>query len=281
MPKIALRSLAMVTMLAVSPIVFSPAARAADPKEAERQARWSDLRTALLGDKVAVKVQPAGDAMSIDAPNRAEDAALVPVSVVIGKDLLAKGIAKLYLVVDENPAPLAGIWEFGPAGDPQRVGTRVRIESYSYIHAIAETKDGAVYETAKFVKASGGCSAPAGGDMQEAMARLGKMKLGLRGNAVPNQSVPAQVLISHPNANGMQMDQVTRNYAPANFIQQINVTYNDAVVFKMQSDISLSENPAIEFDFKPTAPGTLKVNVEDSNNRRFEQSLPVEFKAQM
>jgi sulfur-oxidizing protein SoxY len=264
----------MLSALALGALLATPAFATTDQ---ERIERWNDLRTQLLGER-AGKVQPAGDGIAIDAPVRAEDAALVPIALTLTDQMVARKIKKLYLVIDDNPAPLAGIWEFGPAGDPHRVATRVRVEDYTYVHAIAETQDGALYEASRFVKATGGCSAPAGGDQQEAMARLGKIKMALHGAA--GAATAAQVMISHPNNNGMQMDQVTRNYVPANFIQKIDVTYNDAVVFKMQSDISMSENPTVEFGFKATQPGTLNVDIHDSNAREFKQSLPVDLKPQ-
>ena len=42
---------------------------------------------------------------------------------------------------------------------------------------MAETSDGQLYVVERFVKAAGGCSAPALKDKEVAMARLGKMQL--------------------------------------------------------------------------------------------------------
>ena len=62
-------------------------------------ARWSDLRRAIFGDRV---VEDAGDLVAIDAPTRAEDAAIVPVSIRVA-ETLAPEIRGLYLVIDDNP----------------------------------------------------------------------------------------------------------------------------------------------------------------------------------
>ena len=51
-----------------------PGPARAEPTEAERMARWADLRHAIFGDRV---VEEAGDLVAIDAPARAEDAAVV------------------------------------------------------------------------------------------------------------------------------------------------------------------------------------------------------------
>ena len=56
----------------------------AEPSDAERTARWSDLRHAIFGDRV---VEDAGDLVAIDAPARAEDAAIVPVAIRVAEML--------------------------------------------------------------------------------------------------------------------------------------------------------------------------------------------------
>src|SRR5216683_5081038 len=151
--------------------VGSPAR--AEPSEAERAARWSDLRHAIFGDRV---VEDAGDLVAVDAPARAEDAAIVPVSIRVA-ETLGPEIRSLYLVIDDNPSPLAAHFVLGPLVDTKDITTRVRIDDYTYLHAVAETKDGRLYATARFIKAAGGCSAPAGKDKALALERLGKMKL--------------------------------------------------------------------------------------------------------
>jgi sulfur-oxidizing protein SoxY len=73
-----------------------------------------------------------------------------------------KEVKSIPLVINDNPAPVAAHVTFGPAGDPQTLKLRVRVNQYTNMHAVEETKDGALYETHRFVKASGGCSAPSG-----------------------------------------------------------------------------------------------------------------------
>ena len=159
----------------------------AEQTEAERMARWSDLRHAIFGDRA---VEDAGDSVAIDAPARAEDAAIVPVAMRVAAPL-APEIRGLYLIIDSNPSPLAAHFMLGPIADAQEIATRVRIDDYTYLHAVAETADGRLYATARFIKASGGCSAPASKDQALALERLGKMKLSfadVRGQMNPLRS---------------------------------------------------------------------------------------------
>jgi len=241
----------------------------AQEDEATRAARWNDLRVAVFGQR---PLRDGSGVISLEAPVRAMNAALVPVGITLSGE---KPIKAVYLLVDSNPSPLVGTFHFGPAIDPHLLRTRVRVEQYTLMHAVAETTDGELYVAERFVKAAGGCSAPAGSNEELALKEMGRMKLNLTGAVVPGQPELAELLIRHPNNNGMQMDQITRNYVPARYIQTTHVTYNDHLVFDFDSDISLSEDPAITFAFIPDGPGALKVRVEDSRKSVFNRSFDV------
>jgi sulfur-oxidizing protein SoxY len=247
---------------------------AAAPTEAERAARWSDLRHAIFGERT---VRDADGLVKIDAPARAEDAAIVPVTIEVA-DKLAPDVRGLYLVIDYNPSPLAAHFLFGPLADARRIETRVRIDDYTYLHAVAETEDGRLYAVARFIKAAGGCSAPAGKDQALALQRLGKMKLVLGDRRKADAPQQAKLLISHPNNSGLQMDQLTHLYIPADFVQTVKVTFGGQLVFELASDIAISEDPAFNFAFRPAnggKAGVLTAEVLDSSQRHFKQSWPV------
>jgi sulfur-oxidizing protein SoxY len=260
-------------------LAFGSVARA-EPSEAERTARWSDLRHAIFGDRV---VEEAGDLVAIDAPVRAEDAAIVPVAIRIS-ETLGPEIRGLYLVIDGNPSPLAARFLFGPLADAREIATRVRIDDYTYLHAVAETRDSRLYETARFIKAAGGCSAPASKDQALALERLGTMKLTFANRLPTDAPVNARLLISHPNNSGLQIDQIGRNYIPADFMQTLEVTYNGQFVFRLESDIAISEDPSVNFSFRaadPSGAGLITAEILDSSQRHFTQSWPVPAAPQM
>ena len=235
----------------------------------DRAQRWSDLSHALFGART---VQDGAAVLSLDAPARAEDAALVPITI---KSTPGSDVKALYLVVDDNPAPMAAHFTFGPLADPSEIRLRVRVNQYTEVHAIAEGKDGRLYGVAKFVKAAGGCSAPAGASMADALHGLGQMKLRDLQPFAPGKPMQVQLLVRHPNFNGMQMDQVTRLYTPARFIDAVDVRYGGDVVFHLDSDISMSADPAITFSFVPKARGTLSVTAHDSEKTVFTKEFEI------
>ena len=234
-----------------------------------RITRWNALREAVFGKR---SVAEGTAVIQMEVPTRALDAALMPLSLTLNGGSSIKGV---YLFIDNNPSPLAGHFVFGPAADPSSLKMRVRINEYTLIHAVAETRDGKLFGTQKFVKAAGGCSAPAGTDEADALEEMGRMKLRLLGEFAPGKPMQAQLQIRHPNFNGMQMNQVTRMYTPARFIRTLDVSFGGAQVLHAESDISMSSDPALTFGFVPRSQGTLEVKAVDSSDAHFSQSFEV------
>ncbi len=204
--------------------------------------------------------------IQLTTPKRAEDPALVPIKVTASiTQTQDKYIKRIILLIDKNPVPLIGEFEFTPASGKADIAMRVRVNTYSYIRAIAEMNNGDLFMVKKFVKASGGCSAPIGADYDAAMQRLGKMKVRLDDDIKDGKPTMAQLLISHPNITGMQMDQVTRFKRRAHFIKQIKVTFNDQPILTAKTDIAISTDPNFRFYFVPTQKGELKAEFTDTS----------------
>lgn len=239
-------------------------------------ARWLELKTTYFEDR---QIITSDNIISLEAPKRAHDAATVPI-VVYALDR-SKRIKQVHLFVDKNPLPLAGIFKFADNVDNWfSLETRIRINEYTDVRAVAELDDGSLHMTSAFVKAAGGCSAPAMADLDAAMARAGKMQLLLGTNEQVGQSsaVEAVIKISHPNNSGMQFDQISRNYIPAFFVQSIAAEMNGQPLLDVETNFSLSENPVVRLNFTPRTEGPAKemqVYALDSKGNRYEKSLAV------
>lgn len=272
MPRLSRRPVLLAPLAALGGAAALAPSRAARAQEGSGQApdrrveRWNDLKRAVFGDRATL---PAGEAVTIAAPDRALDAATVPVSISLSAEL-APEVRAIHFVIDENPSPLAAVFHAGPAGDLRALSTRVRIDAYTLLHAVAETADGRLLETARFIKASGGCSAPMAGDLQAARERMGRMRFALpQGAPAPDRAVPVQVAVSHPNTSGLQIDQLTRLSIPAEFVRSLRVAYRGAEVLRMEADISIAENPTLGFVLAGEPGGELTVEAVDNRDRRF------------
>lgn len=231
---------------------------------------WVSLREDVVG---AAPIAPADGLFTVDAPYRAEDAATVPVHLVQTDP--AQRIDTATVVIDENPAPVAAEFSFSDAMAPLDFEMRVRVNQYSNLRVIAGTPQG-LRMAGRFVKASGGCSAPATKDPEAALAGLGRMKLRLFGEA-PAISTPrreAQILIRHPNYSGLQRDQITQLFIPAHFIDHLEVWQGEERLFTMEGGISISENPAFRFSYTDNGAPSLRVRATDTAGNLFETDLP-------
>ena len=269
-----IRRIALITglvLLACSPVAQAQLKTGDNPEGNET---WKKVRTSLFAARPIVDV--SDDVVLLETPNRAEDASIVPITIKVRAPQSAtQYVSKLYLLIDNNPSPIAAIFSFTPNSGRADVETRVRVDEYTHVRAIAEMNDGRLLMTTKFVKASGGCSAPPGKDQVAAMASLGKMKFRVEGDVAARKPVLAQLMISHPNNSGLAMDQATRQFTPANYVRTVNVSYAGQPVMSADVDISISENPSFRFYFVPTGEGELKAEVVDSNDKRFQNTFKV------
>lgn len=234
---------------------------------------WQKVRKSLFENRPIRSA--AEDVLVLEAPARAEDAAVVPIAM---RTRLAQDgprrMEKLTLVIDNNPSPIAAVFQFTKDSGRADIETRVRIDEYTHVRAIAELSDGSLHMATRWVKASGGCSAPPGKDPQAALATLGRMRFTVDdANARPGQPVLAQLMISHPNHSGLAMDQATRQYTPAHFVRKVEVSYGNKPLLTADVDFSISENPNFRFWFVPRGAGELKAEVVDSHDLKFETKV--------
>ena len=128
----------------------APALAAANdkyPEDAFKQKSDADAIKALYG-----KTAEASDKVKLDAPEIAENGAVVPVSVVTTLD----NVTSIAFFVSENPNALAASYKI-PAGTLPSVANRLKMAKTTNVVAIVEA-GGKLYSATKEVKVTvGGC----------------------------------------------------------------------------------------------------------------------------
>jgi sulfur-oxidizing protein SoxY len=213
-------------------------------------------------------------------PYRAEDAAIVPVTLRtrLSPDD-SRRVLRITLVIDQNPAPMAAKFELGPDANVTEISTRVRVNNYTDVHAVAELSDGKLYVTKTYVKASGGCSAPAAKNAEEAGSRLGQMRyrqFARTGQGPASGAREAQIMIGHPSHSGLQMDQVTQLYIPAFFVNELRLWQDDSLVLSMEGGISISEDPNIRFTYVSNGAKRFRAEARDTEGHLFQKEWNVD-----
>ena len=232
---------------------------------------WDPIKQIMFGDRV---INPdARDIIRVYLNVRADDASTVPVVVKAQIDQTEKEYIKsIYVIVERNPSPAAGVFHFTPESGRAQVETRLRFEDFSFVRAVAEMNDGRLYMAQRWVKAAGGCSAPNGKKLSESL--LGKMKLRFDDEMIsyhkPNL---VQLLIRHPNESPLAAD--FQEGQVAQFVRNVKVTYEGKTVMDAEVNFSLSDNPNFRFFFTPEEKGELKIEVEDTHDRKFSHTIDI------
>ena len=244
-------------------------------QQAAQQDSWPEIAAAVFNNR---PLADGAGLIAIEMPGRAEDAAIVPLTV---RATLPAGdmrrVKAFTIVIDENPAPVAATFSIGPNAVVTSISTRVRIDSYTDVHAVAELTDGKLYVVKTYVKASGGCSAPAGKSADK--AGVGQMRLrqfAKSADAAASNLREAQIMVRHPNNSGLQMDQITRHYLPAYFVQSVKVWQGEELLLAMEGSISISEDPNVRFTYLPNNAKSFAAEAIDTDNRVFKGDWPVD-----
>ena len=234
---------------------------------------WNSyLKEITFGDDV---ISDGSSFLELETPYRALDASIVPITVNVRKKQNPDEFVKtLTLIVDENPSPLVSKFHFTPKTGDASLTTRIRIDKYTYVRAIAEMSNGNKFMVSSFVKAAGGCSAPSLADMDAVMARLGKMKMKFMKTGSKGSLNKAEFLISHPNYSGLQFNQLTRAEIPAHFVNYLRIEQDGQLILEANPDISISEDPSFMFHYLDSG-GPLNVEIEDSHGQKFTKEFPL------
>jgi sulfur-oxidizing protein SoxY len=253
-----------------------PGSAVAQSTQEESNQLWEGLKTDVFGER---PIKLGTGLVTLVAPKRAQDAGLVPVDIMIDPVKSGGSVKSLTLIIDVNPAPLAAKFELGKDSGITHLSTRVRVNDYSFVRVIAETANGELHMSETFVKASGGCSAPAVKNPAEAKLTMGLMKLKqFSEKSDANISTPSelQLMIRHPNNSGLQMDQITRYFIPPHFINDLTISKDGAMILKMAAGISISEDPNFRFDYRAGGAKEIEALAIDTEGLVFKDKWPVE-----
>jgi sulfur-oxidizing protein SoxY len=256
--------IAAFAMLLLAPVSAVLANEKAEPDPAKSQ-YWPSIKTMMFGDR---EIADGGDVVRVYISTRADDASTVPVAVKAQVDQTdAAYIKQVYLIVERNPSPVAGVFQFTPESGRAQVETRLRFEDYSFVRAVAEMNDGRLFMASKWVKAAGGCSAPNG---KNALSEnlIGTMKFRFSDDSVEaDKPALVQLMIRHPNESALAAD-FDGSRTPR-FVRHVSVTYAGKKVLTADVDFSLSDNPTFRFWFVPEKSGDLEAVVEDTHDKRY------------
>jgi sulfur-oxidizing protein SoxY len=231
---------------------------------------WDKLRDKLFAGR---ELKAGQGTVQVIAPLRAAYGASVPVKVVSKLPQRPElYVRRLFLVVDKNPSPIAAVLDLTTEVGQADFETRLRVDEYSHVRVVSELSNGELHTDSRYVKTSGGCSAPPNRD---ALHLIGRTQFKVAGELRMEQPTPVDVTVVHPNDTGFELNHITVMYIPPHFVRSIKVSFERRKVFDAELDFSVSENPTLRFHFVPHGPGELRAEVIDSKEGQFVGTLAV------
>ncbi len=258
------------------PLALAPQAQAAvgglpsNTGHNDSSPEWELLKSRLFGTR---PIDATSGKVQLIAPLRAAYGASVPVKIVSQiPQTPALYVKRVMLLVDKNPSPLAATLDLTPEVGQADFETRIRVDEYSHVRVVSELSNGELHMASRYVKTSGGCSAPPNRDAPELIGRT-VFKL----PEPPKMEAPttADLTVIHPNDTGFELNNVTVMYIPSFFVRTLAVSYAGRKIFDADLDFSISENPTWRFNFVPHTPGELRAEVSDSKEKHYTGRLQV------
>ena len=255
----------------VGPVHAAPGGLPTNVAHTDSSPEWENLRQRLFASR---RIETDSGKVQLIVPLRAAYGASVPVKIVSKLPQTAElYVRKMYVLVDKNPSPVAAVLDLTTELGQADFETRLRVDEYSHVRVISELSDGSLHMDSRYVKTSGGCSAPPNRD---ALHLIGRTVFKLPEPVKMNAVTTADVTVLHPNDTGFELNNQTVMFIPPHFVRSIKVSYDQRKLFDAELDFSVSENPTFRFNFVPHARGELSAEVEDSKDGRFSGRLAVQ-----
>lgn len=178
----------------------------------------------------------ASSNISITAPDRAENGAIVQVEIVAN----IPNVEAIAIFVEKNPTPLIanvmlGRYKENNMGAQAKLTTRIKMAETSDIKVIVKA-DGKYFSASKNVQVvENGCGG--GGSANEKFESSIKLRARLK-----NHLTEIKAIIIHPMHTGRAKDDAG-NLIPAHFIQVADLMVNGQPAFQMQWGTGIAKNP--------------------------------------
>lgn len=262
--RLKMRNLAKHLCLAILMIVLikqdlAYAAPAINSWEAIRAAYYPDQEIALTEDEII-----------IDAPEQAEDSAIVPVTITA--KLLKGEIKRVDIFTDANPILLTA--SFIPQINSHffQVSTRIRLDNSSYLRVIVEDLQGKKRMQAIPIKTpGGGCGGGIDPDEAKLRAESGKMKL-----RYFSKENTITLNVKHPMRTGFERTSMGY-YAKAWYIQNLTLLLNGTPWLKAELGPGISADPYFKLLIDDALMHAVKpsfhLEVRDNEGTVFSQSF--------
>jgi sulfur-oxidizing protein SoxY len=224
---------------------------------------WPYLKQQVFKDR---DIHEDQNFLKIDGPKRASSGAQVPVTIALSKN--THHIKKISVFIDANPGQHAATYFLTDQSQQILINTRIRMETDSFVRAVAETETGELFMSAIPIRASGGCSGYMDVHDPELTKDLGKILIKAENNFVTSR-------IKHPNFTGLQKDLDSGGYIPEWIVKTIEFNHEGGQILAVENQISISQDPFLKFTLPDPLQGNITITAKDTKGNQFNSAVQI------
>ncbi|HSI45592.1 MAG TPA: thiosulfate oxidation carrier complex protein SoxZ [Methylophilus sp.] len=220
-------------------------------------------KTSEVMDALQAKAVPVSQDIHVEAPQKAENGAVVQVE--ISSQQGPGNISHIRLLADANPTPLIASFELGKQVLPKLV-TRIKLAQSGELIALMQQTGGQFHQQRReVVVLEDGC---AGNEREEPFASSMKMRARLLEDGPSGKHITElKIIIVHPMRTGRSKND-DGQLMPAHFMQLMQVSLNGKVIIDAQTGTGISRNPYFTFYLTEAKLGDM-IAVNWQDNRGF------------
>lgn len=209
-----------------------------------------DVMRAIEEDFGDVGLQPGK--IEIAMPEFSDSGSSVPMDIFVPCDMTEKDYPReVRVYAPRNPRPRVIALYFTPACGEARMSTRVRLDSFQDVVAIAEMSDGQVFEAIRNVNVTyGACEAAVAND-QFPPGWAPSMRVAVPQSVAAGEIFTVRTIINHPMETGLRRDN-SGLPVPIRIAERFTCRVKGTVVFRAELKPAISANPYISFSLQLT-----------------------------
>ncbi|MCG6658210.1 thiosulfate oxidation carrier complex protein SoxZ [Halomonas campisalis] len=207
-----------------------------------------DAARSVLGD-----TPPHTEGLVLDLPLVSEDGSAVALTVGF-EGRLAEGdyIERIDLFASDNPSPEIASFHLTPMSGKPEISTRVRLNETQRVIAIATSRQGEQFATAREVRVTVSGCLMRGDDAPP--EPLSNARVSVPSRFTAGQPEEVRTLINHPMETGLR-EGANGETLPRHIVERFRVSLNGETAFEAELHQSISANPYLRFHLSPEAGG--------------------------
>jgi sulfur-oxidizing protein SoxY len=224
-----------------------------------------DVRQAILED-FGVSYIEAGPVV-IDMPDYSDSGKSVPLTLSVPVSLDNQDYPEVIGVyADRNPRPRIAKVFFSPLCSEAKFSTRIRINAYQNIVAVAKMKSGKLYKASRKVDVTYGACEEAIASNQFPEGWQPSIKVAVPEAVQANGIIEIRTIIGHPMETGLRRN-ASGVIVPVRIVEWFRCYINEKIAFSVNLEPAIAANPYFSFLVKIAESSMIRFEWVDTNGQ--------------